>query len=111
MTFYPFMAQVFGGGGSVDLFSMMLPMLGIFAVFYFFTIRPQQKKQSEHQKMLSGVTRGDTVITNGGLIGKVVRVVDDNELLVEVGPNVQVRILRQGLSDIRSKSEPQKAAK
>ena len=108
MKFYPFMAQ-FAGGGAVDLFGMILPMVGIFAVFYFFTIRPQQQKQKDHQKLLASVQRGDTVVSNGGLIGKVIRVVDDNELLVEVGPNVQVRILRQGLADIRSKSEPQKA--
>lgn len=107
MKFQLFLAQA-AGGGTFDLFSMMLPMLGIFAVFYFFTIRPQQKKQSEHQKMLAGVQRGDTVVTNGGLIGKVVRVVDDSELLVEVGEGVKVRVLRQGLSDIR-RTEPQKA--
>lgn len=108
MKFYPFVAQL-GGGGSIDLFSMMVPMLGIFGVFYFFTIRPQQQKQAAHQKMLAGVQRGDIVVSNGGLIGKVVRVVDDSELLVEVGPNVQVRMLRQGLADIRGKTEPQKA--
>jgi preprotein translocase subunit YajC len=108
MQIHPLMAQL-AGGGAVDLFGMILPMLGIFAVFYFFTIRPQQKKQQDHQKMLSGVQRGDTVVSIGGLIGKVVRVVDDSELLVEVGPNVQVRMLRQGLADIRSKTEPQKA--
>ena len=106
MKFYPFLAQA---TGAIDLFSMIVPMVGIFAVFYFFTIRPQQKKQQDHTKMLAGVQRGDTVVSNGGLIGKVVRVVDDNELLVEVGPNVQVRMLRQGLADIRSKTEPQKA--
>ena len=83
----------------------------IVMIFYFLMIRPQQKRASDHQKMLAGVQRGDTVVSNGGLIGKVVKVVDDNELLVEVGPNVQVRLLRQGLSDIRSKTEPQKAAK
>ncbi len=110
MKFYPFLAQV-AGGGAFDIFGMMIPMIGIFGVFYFFMIRPQQKRASDHQKMLAGVQRGDTVVSNGGLIGKVVKVVDDNELLVEVGPNVQVRLLRQGLSDIRSKTEPQKASK
>ena len=109
MTFYPILAQAATGPGAIDLFSMIVPMVGIFGVFYFFTIRPQQKKQAEHTKMLAGVQRGDTVVSHGGLIGKVVRVVDDNELLVEVGPDVQVRMLRQGLADIRSKTEPQKA--
>ena len=58
--------------------------------------------------MLSKVTKGDTVVTQGGLIGKVVRVVDDNELLVEVGENIKVRVLKSGLSDVRTKSEPAK---
>jgi preprotein translocase subunit YajC len=98
--------DVFGPGG---LLGMMLPMVAIMGVFYFLMIRPQQKKAKEHQNMLSAVSRGDTVVTNGGLIGKVVRVVDDNELLVEIGENVKVRVLRQGLADVRSKGEPMKA--
>ncbi len=109
MNFIPFLAQAAPAPGAIDMFGMIFPMLAILGVFYFFMIRPQQQKQKEHQKLLTQVTRGDTVVTHGGLIGKVVRVVDDNELLVEVGPNVQVRVLRQGLSDVRSKGEPQKA--
>ena len=109
MHLIPFLAQAAPGPGAVDLFGMMVPMLGILAVFYFFMIRPQQAKQKEHQNLLSKVERGDTVVTHGGLIGKVVRVVDDNELLVEVGENVKVRVLRQGLADVRAKGEPQKA--
>ena len=111
MNLVPILAQAAPAPGAVDIFGMIFPMLAILAVFYFFMIRPQQQKSKDHQKMLAQVMRGDTVVTNGGLIGKVVKVVDDNELLVEVGPNVQVRILRQGLSDIRSKGEPQKAPK
>jgi preprotein translocase subunit YajC len=95
------------GGG--DLFGFMVPMVAIAGVMYFFMIRPQQKKAKEHQAMLSQVSRGDTVTTHGGLIGKVVRVVDDHELLVEIGDKVQVRVLRQGLADVRAKGEPQKA--
>lgn len=109
-----FISQAFaqaavGGGGPVDLFGFMVPMVAIAGVMYFFMIRPQQQKAKDHQKMLSQVTRGDTVTTHGGLIGKVVRVVDDNELLVEIGDKVQVRVLRQGLADVRAKGEPQKA--
>jgi preprotein translocase subunit YajC len=103
-------AQAASGPGAIDLFGMFFPMIGIVAVFYFFMIRPQQQKQKEHQAMLGQVARGDTVVTHGGLIGKVVRVVDDNELLVEVGDKVQVRVLRQGLSDVRAKGEPLKAS-
>ena len=92
-----------------DFMSMILPLVLIMGVFYFLLIRPQQRKLKEHQDMISKVARGDTIVTTGGLIGKVVKVVDDKELLVEVGENVKVRVLRQGLSDVRFKGEPLKA--
>jgi preprotein translocase subunit YajC len=95
--------------GAGDLIGFVFPMIAIAAVFYFFMIRPQQAKAKAHQDLLGKVTRGDTVITHGGLIGKVVRVVDDGELLVEVGKGVEVRMLRQGIADVRSKGEPMKA--
>ena len=101
-------AQTTTGAPDVDFVGMVLPLVLIMGVFYFFLIRPQQRKMKEHQEMLSKVVKGDTVVTQGGLIGKVVRVVDDNELLVEVGENVKVRVLKSGLSDIRAKSEPAK---
>ena len=94
------------GPGAGDMIGFIVPMIAIMGVFYFFMIRPQQQKAKEHQKMMMQVTRGDTIVTNGGLIGKVIRVVDDNELLVEVGENVRVRVLRQAVSDLRAKGEP-----
>ena len=101
-------AQTTGTPGAGDFIGMVLPLVLIMGVFYFLLIRPQQRKMKEHQEMLTKVTKGDTVVTQGGLIGKVVRVVDDSELLVEVGENIKVRVLKSGLSDIRSKSEPAK---
>ncbi len=101
-------AQAAGTPGAGDFLGMMLPLVAIMGVFYFLMIRPQQRKMKEHQEMLGKVVKGDTVVTNGGLIGKVVRVVDDNEILVEVGENIKVRVLKSGLSDVRSKGEPQK---
>ena len=97
------------GPGAGDMIGFIVPMIAIMGVFYFFMIRPQQQKAKEHQKMLGQVARGDTIVTNGGLIGKVIRVVDDNELQVEVGENVRVRVLRQGIADVRAKGEPMKA--
>jgi len=97
------------GGGIGDFAGMILPLVMIMVVFWFLLIRPQQRKMKEHQALLSKIARGDTVITNGGLIGKVVKVIDDNELQVEVGENVKVRILRSGISDVRAKGEPVKA--
>jgi preprotein translocase subunit YajC len=92
-----------------DFMSMILPLVMIMAVFWFLLIRPQQRKMKEHQDMISKVARGDTVVTSGGLIGKVSKVVDDKELLIEIGENVKVRLLRQGISDVRAKGEPVKA--
>jgi preprotein translocase subunit YajC len=100
-------AQAAGGSaGAPELIGMIAPLIMIMGVFYFLLIRPQQRKMKEHQEMLGKVGKGDTVITGGGLIGKVVKIVDDNELLVEVGENVKVRVLRSGVSDVRSKGEP-----
>jgi preprotein translocase subunit YajC len=101
-------AQSTGAPGAGDFIGMVLPLVLIMGVFYFLLIRPQQRKMKEHQAMLSKVAKGDTVVTQGGLIGKVVRVVDDSELLVEVGENVKVRVLKSGLADVRSKGEPAK---
>ena len=103
-------AQAVGGSpGAGDMIGFMVPMVAIAAVFYFFMVRPQQQKAKAHQEMISKATRGDTVVTHGGLIGKVMRVVDDNELQVEIGENVKVRVLRQGIADVRAKGEPVKA--
>jgi preprotein translocase subunit YajC len=105
----PAYAQAAGAPGMGDFVGMILPLVMIMAVFYFLLIRPQQRKLKEHQEMLKKVAKGDTVITQGGLIGKVVKVVDDNELQVEIGENIKVRVLRSGISDVRAKGEPVKA--
>ncbi len=105
----PAYAQSAGVPAVGDLMGMILPLVMIMGVFYFLLIRPQQRKMKEHQELISKVARGDTVVTNGGLIGKVTKVVDDKELLVEVGEGVKVRVLRQGISDVRAKGEPAKA--
>lgn len=109
MFIIPAYAQAAGSPGMGDLFGMVLPLLMIMVVFYFLLIRPQQKKAKEHQEVLKKIARGDTVITSGGLIGKVTKIVDDHELQVEVGDNVKVRVLRSGISDVRAKGEPVKA--
>jgi preprotein translocase subunit YajC len=106
----PAFAQSAGVPAMGDMFTqMIIPLVMIMAVFWFLLIRPQQRKMKEHQEVISKIARGDTVVTNGGLIGRVAKVVDDKELLVEVGENVKVRVLRQGISDVRAKGEPIKA--
>ena len=110
MFITPAFAQAAGASaGAGDFIGMILPLVLIMGVFYFLLIRPQQRKMKSHQEMLKKVGKGDTVITTGGLIGKVVKVVDDTELQVEVGENVKVRIMRSGIADVRAKGEPVKA--
>src|SRR4051794_4424197 len=102
----PALAQITGTPGAGDFVSMILPLVMIMVIFYFLLIRPQQKKAKEHQELVSKVQRGDTVVTGGGLVGRVSRVVDDKELLVEIAENVKVRVVRSAISDVRAKGEP-----
>ncbi|MCA3561321.1 MAG: preprotein translocase subunit YajC [Aestuariivirga sp.] len=108
MFITPAYAQAAGTPGAGDFIGMVLPLVLIMGVFYFLLIRPQQRKMREHQEMLKKVGKGDTIITNGGLIGRVVKVIDDSELQVEIGENIKVRVLRTGIADVRAKGEPVK---
>jgi len=89
----------------------MLPFVAIFAIMYFLLLRPQQKRAKQHQEMVKGVRRGDVVVTNGGLVGKVTKVVDDDQIEVEIAEGVRVRQVRSMVADVRSKSEPVKDEK
>jgi preprotein translocase subunit YajC len=89
----------------------MLPFVLIFAIMYFLLLRPQQKRAKQHQEMVKGVRRGDVVITNGGLVGKVTKVVDDDQIEVEITDGVRVRQVRSMVAEVRSKSEPVKDEK
>ncbi|MEQ1890349.1 MAG: preprotein translocase subunit YajC, partial [Alphaproteobacteria bacterium] len=75
-------------------------------IFYFFMIRPQQTRMKQHQAMIGAVRRGDTVVTSGGIVGKVTKVQDDGEILVEIAEGVRVRIVASTLSAVRAKGEP-----
>jgi preprotein translocase subunit YajC len=88
----------------------LIPLILIFAIMYFLLIRPQQKKLKEHQAMVAALRRGDQVVTQGGLIGKVTKVKDEvNEIEVEIAPNVNVRVVRGTISSVVSKTEPAKS--
>lgn len=82
----------------------ILPLVLIFVVFYFLLIRPQQKKMKEHRKLISELKRGDRVVTSGGLVGTVARVMDE-ELEVEIAPGIKVKVVRQMVSSVVSKSD------
>lgn len=90
----------------MDAIAQFVPLILIFAIMYFLLIRPQQKKVKEHKAMVGAVRRGDQVVTQGGLIGKVTKVKEDNELEVEIANGVKVRVVQSTLADVRSKSEP-----
>jgi len=101
-TAYAQAAPAAGPGFLVQI----LPFVLIFAIFYFFLIRPQQKRMKEHQDMVAAVRRGDQVVTSGGIVGKVTKVLDDAEIMVEIADGVAVKVLKRTLSDVRSKSQP-----
>ena len=84
------------------------PLILIFAIMYFLLIRPQQKKMKDHQAMVAALRRGDKVVTAGGLIGKVVKVMDEGEVEVEVADGVKVRVVQATISQVVSKTEPAK---
>ena len=85
--------------------SSLVPLVLLFGIFYFLLIRPQQQRAKAHQQMVQAVKRGDTVVTAGGLVGKVAKVKDDGEVIVEIADNVQERVLRSTLTEVRSKGE------
>ena len=85
--------------------SSLIPLVLVFAIMYFLLIRPQQQRMKQHKTMVDAVRRGDTVVTAGGLIGRVAKVKDDGELLVEIADNVQVRVVKGTLSEVRAKGQ------
>jgi preprotein translocase subunit YajC len=91
--------------GSFDLMGFM-PIVVIFVIFYFLILRPQQKKAKEHQQTLNALRRGDRVVTNGGVMGVITKVVNDQEVQLEIADNVRVRLLRAAISEVLSKTEP-----
>ena len=104
MFISPAYAQTAGGpGGGQAALMQFLPLVFIFVIFYFLMIRPQQRRMKEHRAMIDAVKKGDTVVTAGGLIGKVTRV-QDGEVEVEVSPNVKVRVVKSTLSSVGAPS-------
>jgi len=95
-------------GGTPDIFISVLPFVLIFVVMYFLIIRPQRQQLKKRGEMLANVRRGDTVVTGGGIVGKVTKVRDDNEIEVEIAENTRVRVLKGTVTEVRVKGEPVK---
>ena len=100
----PAYAQAVGGSFG-EMASTFLPLILIMAVFYFLMIRPQQKRAKEHAAKVSNIRRGDTVITSAGMIGKVTKVLDENEILVEVAENTKIKFVKSMIAEVRAKGE------
>ena len=108
MLITPAYAQAAAGGDANSMLMSLLPFALIFVIMYFLILRPQQKKMRDHQDLVKNIRRGDTVVTSGGLVGKVTKVVDDDQVEIEIADGVRVRQLRQMISDVRAKGEPVK---
>ncbi|GJD53187.1 Sec translocon accessory complex subunit YajC [Methylobacterium crusticola] len=108
----PAFAQGAGAAaGGTDIILQVVPFVLIFVIMYFLILRPQQRRAREHQDMVKNVRRGDTVVTTGGIVGRVAKVTDAaSEIDVEIAPNVQVKVVRTMIAEVRAKGEPVKAA-
>jgi preprotein translocase subunit YajC len=107
MLITPAYAQA-AGGDATGMLTSLLPFALIFVIMYFLILRPQQKRVKDHAEMVKNLRRGDTIVTSGGLVGKVTKVVDDDQVEMEISDGVRIRQMRQMISAVRAKGEPAK---
>ncbi len=100
-------AQTGGAAGGSGILLQFLPIILIFVIMYFLILRPQRQRAKQHQEMIANLRRGDTVVTNGGLIAKVSKV-EENELQLEIAEGVRIKVVRSMLTQVRAKGEPAK---
>ncbi|WP_152045695.1 preprotein translocase subunit YajC [Aureimonas psammosilenae] len=108
----PAMAQAqtaVGGGGVNEILISILPFVLVFAIMYFLIIRPQRASMKRRDEMIRNIRRGDTVVTGGGIIGRVTKVLENGELEVQIAEQVKIRVLQSTVSEVRVKGEPQAA--
>ena len=89
-------------------FAQFIPLILIFVIFYFFLIRPQQKRVKEHKAMVQSLKRGDEIITSGGIIGTIDRVMEDDRIEVIIGENVKVQVIKKTITSLLKKEEVKK---
>jgi preprotein translocase subunit YajC len=94
--------------GADNMLMQLLPFAVLLLIIYFLILRPQQKRVRDHQELVKNLRRGDTVVTSGGLVGKVTKVVDDEQVEIEIADGVRVRQVRSMVSGVRAKGEPVK---
>ena len=113
MLITPAFAQASGAapmGSQMEMLVQFAPFIIIFVIMYFLILRPQQQRAKAQREMVQGAKRGDTVVTSGGLIGKITKSIDDDKVELEIAPNVRVQLVRSGIADLRTKGEPVKDA-
>ena len=93
------------GGDGMSMLLQFAPIIGIFALMYFLMIRPQQRRAKQHQEMIGGLKRGDSVVLSSGVIGKVTKV-DDKEVSVDIAPSVNVKVVKAMITEVRARGEP-----
>src|SRR6478752_3685384 len=108
MLITPAYAQAAAGGDANSMLMSLLPFALIFVIMYFLILRPQQKRVKDHQELIKNVRRGDVIITSGGIIAKITKVVDDEQIEIELADGVRARQLRSMISGVRVKGEPVK---
>ena len=106
MIFTPAFAQDAGGDGGGSFLASMLPLVLIFVIFYFLLIRPQQKRSRQHKEMLGQLRRGDQVVTAGGILAKVTKVMEGDEVEVELAKGVKVKMVKSTITMVLSRTEP-----
>jgi preprotein translocase subunit YajC len=94
--------------GGNDMIMSLLPFILIFVIMYFLILRPQQRRVKQHAEMVNNLRRGDTIVTSGGVIGKVTKVIDANEVELQIADSVKIRQSRSMISEVRAKGEPVK---
>ncbi len=102
----PAYAQEAGGAGAMGGLVGIIPFILMFVIFYFLLIRPQQKRMKEHRMMVENLRRGDQIVSAGGMIGKVTKVMEDDEVEVQVADGVKIRLVKSTVSAVLSKTEP-----
>ncbi len=106
MLISPAYAQSATGGS--DFLIQLMPILLMFVIFYLLLLRPQQQRVKAHRELVANIRRNDTVVTAGGIVGKVTKVKDDGEIEVEIAPNTRVLVIKGTITDVRVKGDPVK---
>lgn len=104
----PAFAQTAAPSSGLGQFDMLMPLMLMLIIMYFFLFRPQQQKMKAHREMIANVKRGDEIVTSGGILGKVTKVKDDNEVEVEIADNTRIRVVRDTIAQVRTKGSPVK---